>query len=49
MSIKQNEFLIERGADVNIKAKDGKTVMDFALKNGHEETVELLREVMGKR
>jgi len=43
------QFLIEREADVNIKAKDGKTAMDFALKNGHEETAELLSAAMEKR
>jgi len=43
------QLLIVRGADVNIKAKDGKTAMDFAIKNGQEETAELLREVMEKR
>ena len=40
------QLLIERGADVNIKTKDGKTAMDFAIKNGQEETAAFLREVM---
>jgi len=31
-----------------LKAKNGKTAMDLALENGHEEVAELLKESKGK-
>ncbi len=43
------QFLINRGADVTLQAKNGMTAMDMALKNGHEETAEILREAMKKQ
>jgi ankyrin repeat protein len=36
--------LIEKGADINAKNKDGETPLDLALRQGHKEIVELLRK-----
>jgi ankyrin repeat protein len=38
------EVLIAHGADVNAKNKNGKTPMDYAKSQGHEEVIELLRK-----
>ena len=38
------EVLLNAGADKSIKDKDGETALDFARKNGHNTTAELLAE-----
>jgi ankyrin repeat protein len=38
------KFLIENGADVNIKAKDGSTALSIALENGYTDIVNYLKE-----
>jgi ankyrin repeat protein len=38
------EKLLGKGADVNAKAKDGKTALMFAAKEGHAEIVEILKQ-----
>jgi ankyrin repeat protein len=35
-------LLVDRGAEVNVKAKDGGTVLYWAASGGHEEMVRLL-------
>jgi len=37
-------LLLERGADVEAKKNDGKTALQYAAQEGHDEIVKLLRE-----
>jgi len=36
-------LLLEKGADVNVKDKDGKTALIYASENGHKEVAALLK------
>ena len=36
--------LLDKGADVNIKAEDGSTALSWSLKKGNTETVALLKK-----
>ncbi len=42
------EMLIAKGADINAKAIVGGTALDFAIRNEHPETANLLRKHGGK-
>ena len=42
------KLLVERGADVNAKDEEGKTPLDFAQENGHQEIVKWLKECGAK-
>jgi ankyrin repeat protein len=42
------KLLLEAGADVNAKSTNGKTALMTAAKNGHTETVKLLKEYGAK-
>ena len=38
------QLLLEKGADVNVKEKTGKTALSMASSKGHENVVKLLKE-----
>ena len=42
------KFLIENGADINIKNNDGKTALDFAEENDYKNIIELLKNSIDK-
>ncbi|HEB74626.1 MAG TPA: ankyrin repeat domain-containing protein [Candidatus Desulfofervidus auxilii] len=42
------KLLLENGADVDIKDKNGMTALKYAMKNGHEEIVKLIKTVQAK-
>ena len=42
IKLRRLEFLLDKGADVNTKDKDGKTALMWASEYGHKEVAELL-------
>jgi ankyrin repeat protein len=38
------QLLLERGANVNVKSDKGETPLQLAVKNGHEDAADLLRQ-----
>jgi ankyrin repeat protein len=46
--LENSKTLIERGAEVNAKTADGTTALDFALRQGDQEVVKLLRQTGAK-
>jgi ankyrin repeat protein len=42
------ELLLKRGADIDIKASDGRTALAIASKNGHKNIEELLKDAGAK-
>jgi len=42
------KFLVKNGADVNAKAKDGKTPLSLAIKKNHTEMIKLLKKLGAK-
>ena len=42
------QAFLDKGADINIKAKDGSTALSWAMKKGNTETVALLKKVGAK-
>ena len=43
------QLAIEHGADVNMKTKDGDTILEFAQRRGTPEIVKMLRERGAKK
>ncbi len=42
------KYLIEKGANPNIKTKSGHTALDYAIYNKHDEVIAYLESIMGK-
>lgn len=40
-------ILVDKGADINIKDKNGRTALMWAIENGHSDVVQVFKEKSG--